>query len=118
MVQKDDCNIQARTNPIFLTAKMGVCLMAQAGIPDAATIVGSLGLEGNEPFQGLWDSDAILGNALVVEAKYRTMCRLIEDSGYHTCVDLPCGYTPKALRMTEKGDAFCRTGLAHRSTGN
>ena len=80
--------------------------MAQAGIPDAATIVGSLGLEGNEPFQGLWDSDAILGNALVVEAKYRTMCRLIEDAGCHTCVDLPCGYTPKALRMTEKGIRF------------
>ncbi|BAL84934.1 hypothetical protein SELR_pSRC101270 (plasmid) [Selenomonas ruminantium subsp. lactilytica TAM6421] len=26
---------------------------------------------------------------------------MIEDSGYQTCVDLPCGYTPKAIYMTE-----------------
>jgi anti-anti-sigma factor len=48
----------------------------------------------------------ILGNALVVEAKYRTMCSLIENSGYRTCVDLPCGYTPKALHLTAKGIQF------------
>ena len=43
---------------------------------------------------------------LVVEAKYRTMCSLIENSGYCTCVDLPCGYTPKALHLTAKGIQF------------
>ncbi len=99
-------NAQARINPVYLTAKTAVCLMAQAGIPDAEAVVRALGLENNEPLQAMPDDDTILGNALVVEAKYRTMCRLIEKSGYKTCVDLPCGYTPKALHLTEQGRQF------------
>ena len=99
-------NTQARTNPVFLTAKTAICLMAQAGIPDAAAITRCLGLEKNEPLQAMPDADTILGNAVVVEAKYRTMCRLIENSGYHTCVDLPCGYTPKAIHLTKKNFRF------------
>lgn len=39
-----DYSAQARTNPVFMTAKTAVCLMAQAGIPDADDIVRRLGL--------------------------------------------------------------------------
>ena len=102
MKAMNDNNAQARTNPIFLTAKTAVCLMAQAGIPDAAEIVCRLNLDNNKSFQGMADADTILGNAVVVEAKYRAMCRLIENSGYNICVDLPCGYTPKAIHLTKK----------------
>ena len=102
----DEYNTQARTNPVFMTAKTAVCLMARAGIEDSVTIRNRLGLEDDTPLQSMADADVVLGNVLVVEAKYRTMCHLIEDSGYHVCVDLPCGYTPKALRMTEKGLRF------------
>lgn len=94
-------SIEARVNPVYLTAKTAVCLMVQAGIPDADKVVHALALENNAPLQNMKDAETILGNALVVEAKYRTMCRLIEASGYQTCVDLPCGYTPKAIYMTE-----------------
>jgi anti-anti-sigma factor len=93
--------MQARVNPVYLTAKTAVCLMVQAGIPEADKIVHALALENNAPLQNMKDDETILGNALVVEAKYRTMCRLIEASGYQTCVDLPCGYTPKAIYMVE-----------------
>ena len=99
-------SVQARTNPVFLTGKTAICLMAKAGIPDADLIVRCLGLEDNQPLQSMADFDTILGNAIVVESKYRTMCRLIEDCGYHVCVDLPCGYTPKALHLTQKGLHF------------
>ena len=92
---------KARTNPVFMTAKTAVCLMAKAGIPDADSIVDRMG-----PMPGMTDPEMILGNALVVEAKYRTMCRLIQESGYMTNVDLPCGYTPKALHITERGLRF------------
>ena len=102
----DEYNTQARANPVFMTAKTAVCLMARAGIEDSVIIRNRLGLQDDTPLQSMADADVILGNVLVVEAKYRTMCRLIEDSGYHVCVDLPCGYTPKALRMTEKGLRF------------
>ena len=103
---ESDYSAMARTNPVFMTAKTAVCLMAQAEIPDAERIVRSLKIENKEPLQELSGSAVILGNALVVEAKYRTMCSLIENSGYRTCVDLPCGYTPKALHLTAKGIHF------------
>ena len=106
MNTKSDYSAMARTNPVFMTAKTAVCLMAQAEIPDAERIVRSLKIENKEPLQDLSGSTVILGNALVVEAKYRTMCSLIENSGYRTCVDLPCGYTPKALHLTSKGIHF------------
>ena len=106
VVHTNEYNTQARANPVFMTAKTAVCLMARAGIEDSVIIRDQLGLQDDTPLQSMADADVILGNVLVVEAKYRTMCRLIEDSGYHFCVDLPCGYTPKALRMTEKGLRF------------
>ena len=103
---QSDYNARAKTNPVFLTAKTAICLMARAGITDAADIVRRLGLEDNQPLQSMAEPDTILGNAIVVEAKYRTMCRLIENCGCRVCVDLPCGYTPKALHLTEKGLRF------------
>ena len=106
MSVKNDYSIMAQANPIFLTAKTAVCLMAQAKIPGADAVVRSLKMENSELLQVLAGSAEILGNALVVEAKYRVMCSLIERSGYHTCVDLPCGYTPKALRLTDRGLKF------------
>lgn len=104
--QSVDYSAQARTNPVFMTAKTAVCLMAQAGIPDAAEIVRRLGLGSAAEVSGMKDSGTLLGNELVVEAKYRTMCGLIEASGYRINVDLPCGYTPKALHLTAKGLRF------------
>ena len=99
-----DYNAQAKANPVFMTAKTAIYFMNQAGLTDSSKIVDALKLDG-KIFQGA-DSNTLIGNALVVEAKYRTMCRLIENSGCHTCVDLPCGYTPKALHLTEKGFRF------------
>ena len=104
MKQKPDDNAQARANPVLLTAKTAVCLMADAGISDADKIVDKLGLHGGD--FGMADPEMMLGNELVVEAKYRTMCRLIENTGIQTNVDLPCGYTPKAVHMSEKGLRF------------
>lgn len=103
---KIDYDTHAKINPVFLTAKTAVSFMAQAGLPDSAEIVSALNLENNQMFQEMSDSDTIIGNALAVEAKYLTMCRLIENSGRHICVDLPCGYTPKAVHLTEKGIRF------------
>ena len=106
MNHETDYTLMARTNPVYLTAKTAVCLMAEAGIPHAEDIVQKLGIGGNGPVPGIPDPEMILGNALVVEAKYRTMCRLIEETGCPVNVDLPCGYTPKALHMSAKGIRF------------
>lgn len=107
MGKEIEYSAQARTNPVYLTGKTAVCLMADAGITDADKIVDKLRLNTGE--LGMPDPEMMLGNELVVEAKYRTMCRLIENTGIQTNVDLPCGYTPKAVHMSEKG--LCFVGL-------
>ena len=53
-------SIQARVNPVYLTAKTAVCLMAQAAIQDADKIVHVLGLENNAPLKK--KMDAVLEN--------------------------------------------------------
>ena len=106
MTIETERNSQAQANPVFMTAKTAICLMAAANIPDASTIVRCLELENRDPLQNMIDPDVILGNALVVETKYRAMCSLIKDSGCHVCVDLPCGYTPKALHLSKAGMRF------------
>lgn len=105
MDQETEYSLLARTNPVFLTAKTAVHLMAEAGIEDAAAIEDRLKKE-DRSAPAMTDPDMILGNAIVVEAKYRTMCRLIEASGLKTNADLPCGYTPKALYLSRKGFRF------------
>jgi hypothetical protein len=106
MTIETERNSQAQANPVFMTAKTAICLMAAADISDASAIVRYLGLENHDPLQNMTDPDVVLGNALVVETKYRTMCSLIKDSGCHVCVDLPCGYTPKALHLSKAGMRF------------
>lgn len=101
-----DYNMQARTNPVFLTAKTAVSLMSDADIEGASQIVEGLGIKNTSSVSGITDEATVLGNALVVEAKYRTMCQLIEDTGIKINVDLPCGYTPKALHLTQRGLRF------------
>ena len=51
-----DYNAKVRTNPVFLTAKTAVCLMAEAGIPDAADIVRRLGIHDSSPIPGMTDT--------------------------------------------------------------
>lgn len=104
MTENNKMDYRAIANPVYMTAKTAVCLMADAGIPGAEKIAQKLNLNSSD--LGMKDPEIMLGNELVVEAKYRTMCRLIEETGFRTNVDLPCGYTPKALRMTEKGMRF------------
>ena len=95
-----DTSARTRAKTIRLTGRMAVHLMAEAEIPDAANIVRYLGSKG--AFD-ITDPDLRLCCTLVVEAKYRTMCRLIKKTCHRTVVDLPCGYTPKALHLTERG---------------
>jgi len=44
--------------------------------------------------------------ALLIETRYRTMGILAEKSGCDVCVDLPCGYTPRAIEFAEKNIPF------------
>lgn len=93
-----------RINPVFNTAKMTLFQLAAAGDRDAAAISEKLGLTKENTNEAL-SPDELLNNVIILETRYRTMGLLAEKTGL-TEVDLPCGYTPRAIEFARKGKQF------------
>ena len=90
--------LRESTNPVFNTAKATLLQLAQAGHADAAMMAERLGLD----LAGMTYSDErkkAMGqsNVATLELRYRSMNAFIQATGAKTIVDLPCGYTPRAL---------------------
>ncbi len=90
--------LRERTNPVFNTARATLLHLTEAGNADAAMMAEMLGLD----LAGMTHSDegkTAMGqsNVAIVELRYRSMNAFIEATGARTIVDLPCGYTPRAL---------------------
>ncbi len=100
-----DLALLERVNPVFQTAKMTLFQLAANGDPDAMALAKSMGLT-LEATQNSATTTAspeqVLGGTIMLETRYRTMARLAVESGY-TLVDLPCGYTPRAIEFAKKG---------------
>ena len=104
-----DQNILEQTNPVFNTAKMTLFQLADSGNKDALAICEKLGLtrEGTQNSRTTTASpEQMEAAALLIETRYRTMGILAEKSGCGTCVDLPCGYTPRAVEFAGKNIPF------------
>ncbi len=91
-------DLRERTNPVFNTAKATLLQLAEAGHADAAMMAEMLGLD----LSGMTFDDErkkAMGksNVATFELRYRSMNAFIEATGAKTIVDLPCGYTPRAL---------------------
>jgi O-methyltransferase involved in polyketide biosynthesis len=100
-----DQDLLERINPVFNTAKMTLFQLASAGDRDAANIADALGLT----LEGTQDDatpEELLSNEIILETRFRTMGVLAEKSGFPTEVDLPCGYTPRAIEFARKGIRF------------
>lgn len=100
-----DYSLLEKVNPVFLTAKMTLFQLAANGDPDAAALAESMGLtleETQNSANTTASPEQVLGGTIMLEARYRTMASLAESSGY-TLVDLPCGYTPRAIAFAKKG---------------
>ena len=97
-----------KVNPVFNTAKMTLFQLAANGDANAATLAGRMGLT-LEATQNSATTKAspeqVLGGTIMLEIRYRTMARLAEESGF-TLVDLPCGYTPRAIEFAGKGHPY------------
>lgn len=93
-----------RINPVFNTAKMTLFQLAYTGDENARTLVDKLGLT-EEETQGEISELELLCNSFVLETRYRTMGALAEETGLVE-VDLPCGYTPRAIEFSQKGLSF------------
>ena len=100
-----DLNLLERTNPVFNTAKMTLFQMAYAGNEDAAKIAQLIGLQPEKELAE-YDPEELLNNTIVLETRFRTMGALAMQSGCGTAVDLPCGYTPRAIEFAGKGLRF------------
>ena len=100
-----DYTLLEKVNPVFNTAKMTLFQLAANGNRDAAALAKSMGLtlEATQDSANTKASpEQVLGGTIMLEARYRTMACLAEESGC-TLVDMPCGYTPRAIEFAGKG---------------
>ena len=100
-----DQSLLEQINPVFNTAKMTLFQLAASGNKDAASISEKLGLTYEETQSNSSTEEFNLG-AVIMEIRYRTMAAMAIESGYGTEVDLPCGYTPRAIEFARKGIRF------------
>lgn len=104
-----DMTILERTNPVFNTAKMTLYQLSAVGDPDAAAIAKELGLTMEETQNSKTTtagSEQILAGEITMDIRFNIMSRLAEESGCPVHVDLPCGYTPRAIQFSKKGLRF------------
>ena len=97
-------NLLERINPVFNTAKMTLFQLSAAGDQDAVRISDKLGLT-LENTNRVSTPEEMIHNIIVLETRFRTMGALAEKTGF-TEVDLPCGYTPRAIEFARKGKQF------------
>lgn len=101
--------LREEVNPVFHTAESCLLVNAQLGDTDAARI-----LEHLEFYKKVSKSDEANmtpemrefaahslnpGFNAMVEARFGSSSRLILESGYRRVVDLPCGYTPRGIKL-------------------
>ena len=97
-----------RTNPIFNTARMTLFQLAAAGHKDAKDIAERLNLTRKDTQDSKTvkaDKDDLLVNSIIMDVRYFTNGKIAMESGF-TEVDLPCGFTPRALEFAKNGKKF------------
>ena len=95
-------------NPVFNTAKMTLFQLAANGDSDARRLADNMGLTleaTQNSTNTVASQEQVLGGTIMMETRYRTMAALAEKTGY-TLVDLPCGYTPRAVTFARKGLSY------------
>ena len=105
---KIDQDLLERTNPIFNTARMTLFQLAVAGHDDAKAIVERLNLTREDTQDSKTvksDDDDLFINSIIMDVRYFTNGKLAKESGF-TVVDLPCGFTPRALEFAKSGNKF------------
>ena len=102
-------NLLEQVNPVFNTAKMTVFQLASMGDKDAAEIVEKLNLTFDETQNSATSKSSpelMALNNIMLETRYRTSVSIAQHFGYQTFVDLPCGYTPRAKTISQKGITY------------
>lgn len=101
---KNNKNLNIIVNPTSNTAITTLIMLANAHYDEALAILEKMGVDKEKIFRGVDPSDMInRPSDIVRELRYVALNRTIEESGYKTLMDLPCGYTPKVFEFTRKG---------------
>ncbi len=103
-----DQELLERTNPIFNTARMTLFQLAAAGHEDAKAVAERLNLTREDTQDSKTvkaDKDDLFINSVIMEVRYFTNGKIAMESGF-TEVDLPCGFTPRALEFAKSGKKF------------
>ena len=103
-----DQELLERTNPIFNTARMTLFQLAAAGHDDAKDVAQKLNLTREDTQDSKTvkaDEDDLFINSVVMEVRYVTNGKIAKESGF-TEVDLPCGFTPRAIEFAKSGKKF------------
>lgn len=98
-----------QANPVFNTAKMTLFQLAGTGDADAAAISEKLGLtmeQTQNSANSVASPEQLTAGTLTMENRFRTMGVLADRSGCDVHVDLPCGYTPRAIHSARAGKRF------------
>ena len=103
-----DQDLLERTNPIFNTAKMTLFQLAATGHEDAEAVAKKLNLTQKDTQDSKTvkaDEADLFINSIIMEVRYFTNGKLAKESGF-TEVDLPCGFTPRAIEFTKSGKKY------------
>ena len=106
--EKKDQALLEKTNPVVNTAKTTLFQMARSGNPYAAAIMEKMGLtEDTQKSKSFsMPPEEEMTFRIVLETRYQTMGKLARESGFPVIVDLPCGYTPRAIETAEDGREY------------
>lgn len=103
-----DQDLLERTNPIFNTAKMTLFQLAATGHEDAEAVAKKLNLTLKDTQDSKTvkaDEADLFINSIIMEVRYFTNGKLAKESGF-TEVDLPCGFTPRAIEFAKSGKKY------------
>jgi anti-anti-sigma factor len=107
-LSKNDQELFEKANPVFNTAKTTLFQLARQGNPYAIAISEKMGLtedtQKSRSFSMGTDEETTF--RIILETRYSMMGSLAISSGFPVFVDLPCGYTPRAIEMSEQGIAY------------
>lgn len=110
-----DQELREIVNPVFNTGKSCVQIQAAVGDTDAQQLLDALGFEkfgsntSKKPISNeLREQVMKLTPAymILLETRFQCMNRLIDERKDSQIVDLPCGYTPRGIRMSRQGRTY------------
>lgn len=112
MADNDIEKLREEVNPVFNTAQSCLRVNAELGDQDAKNMLEKLGMNSilsqtksddmTPEMMTFVKQKLSPGFNIMVETRFAASTKLILDSGKSQVVDLPCGYTPRGLKLSRK----------------